>query len=61
MDVIVNFRTGYVRVDGTQEMRPRHIAKNYAQTYLLVDLVSSFPIGTWVVLISPLLDSLLNK
>ncbi|GBG29142.1 Potassium voltage-gated channel protein eag [Hondaea fermentalgiana] len=48
LDILLNFRTGFVRKDGALEMQPRKIAWNYLKTYFLIDLVSSFPIDAFV-------------
>lgn len=38
LDMILMFRTGYIR-GATVEMRPKQIAKHYARTWLVVDLL----------------------
>ena len=43
-DIVVNFRTGHQDVDGAMEMRCGKIAKNYASSWLLIDVVSCIPV-----------------
>lgn len=48
MDIVLNFRTGYLSKDGGVVLRPTKIARNYVQTYFLIDLVSSVPIDLFI-------------
>ena len=42
MDIVLNFRTGYVK-DGLVVMDPRKIAHRYLRTWFLVDVISTVP------------------
>ena len=43
LDVLLNFRTAYYRKDGELEMNSKAIAKNYLQTWFLLDAIASIP------------------
>ena len=42
-DIVLNFRTGIEIREGTVELHPRRVAKHYCRTWLLVDILSTFP------------------
>jgi hypothetical protein len=44
-DIGVTFRTGSIQNDGTIVTRPRHIAFDYATSWLLFDLLSAWPVS----------------
>ena len=43
IDILVNFRTGYVDNHGVEEMQPRKVACAYAKNWLLLDIISAVP------------------
>lgn len=51
VDVILNFRTGYFRTDGTVEMNYAKVMKNYLKGFFWIDFFSSVP---WDLIISGL-------
>ena len=44
LDIFLNFRTGYMLEDGTEESGGRKIALMYLQTFFIIDVVSSIPV-----------------
>lgn len=45
VDVVLNFRTSFIDVNGFREYRPAKIAKHYMKGWFLIDLVSCLPVG----------------
>jgi potassium voltage-gated channel Eag-related subfamily H member 2 len=43
VDIILNFRTGYITVDGEIEYDSLLVARNYIKGWFCVDLLSGFP------------------
>lgn len=43
VDLILNFRTGYLRGNGELELDPWNTAKHYMRTWFFFDLLTSFP------------------
>lgn len=43
VDIVINFIAATEKKDRSVEIRPRQIAKNYAKTWFLFDLVATFP------------------
>uniref|UniRef100_A0A7S3GKG5 Cyclic nucleotide-binding domain-containing protein n=1 Tax=Palpitomonas bilix TaxID=652834 RepID=A0A7S3GKG5_9EUKA len=44
VDMVINFRLGYVNEEGMVETTPRKVAKRYARSWFLIDLVSILPL-----------------
>lgn len=42
-DIVLNFRTGYITVDGEVEYDSRLVAINYLKGWFSIDFVSGFP------------------
>ena len=45
VDIVVNFRTGYIDADGMIENRPGLIARHYLRTWFIIDFVSCLPVS----------------
>ena len=43
IDLVLNFRTGFIRKDGSTEMNGTKCAQHYLKGYFVVDFVSSMP------------------